>query len=70
MKDPKIIEAHGEGYAEGSDSRLLTCYLNIVKYLHSPYLDDTKKIEAIQRELRAWRNELLQRNKFPGQVSV
>jgi hypothetical protein len=50
------------GYAEGSDSRLLGCYLAIAKLAEAPDVSAEVRLNRItQGPLKVWRRELQER---------
>lgn len=55
--DPKTTQAQGEGYAEGSDLRLLGCWRMIDTHLGAD-VSDSIKVTRITETVKVWRNEL------------
>ena len=56
--DPKTTQAQGEGYAEGSDLRLLGCWRTIDGHLGAD-VSDSVKVTRITQAVKVWRNELI-----------
>ena len=56
-EDAQTLMAHGEGYAEGSDLRLLGCWRGIQAHLGAD-VSDQIKLTRITETVKTWSNEL------------